>query len=102
MSHRRAICDVENRLFTIPPYNAFMVQSWGVSRFNGQLSMLEASVERAGATLARAFSSTGKCEAAVVRARYEALLAPRYFSRMRVLLCATAVSALAALLFILL
>ena len=79
-----------------------MVQSWGVSRFYGQLSVLEASVERAGATLARTFSSTGKLEPAVVRARYEALLGPRYISRMRVLLCATAVAALAVLLLILL
>jgi hypothetical protein len=79
-----------------------MVQSWGVSRFNGQLSTLEASIERAGATLAGAFSSTGKCDAAVVRDRYEALLAPRYFSLMRALLCATAVSGLAVLLLILL
>jgi hypothetical protein len=64
--------------------------------------MLEASIERAGATLARAFSSTGKFEAVVVRARYEALLGPCHISRMRVLLCATAVSALAVLLLILL
>jgi hypothetical protein len=79
-----------------------MVQSWGVSRFNGQLSMLEASVERAGAALAYAFSSTGKIEAAVIRARHEAVYDPRYIAQMRVLLCTTAISALAVLLLILL
>jgi hypothetical protein len=79
-----------------------MVQSWGVSRFNGQLSTLEASIERAGATLACAFSSTGRIEAAAIRARHDAVCDPRYIAQMRVLLCTTAVSALAVLLLVLL
>ena len=79
-----------------------MMQSWGVSRFNGQLSMLEASVERAGAALACVFSSTGKIEAAVIRARHEAVYDPRYIAQMRVVLCTTMVSALAVLILILL
>jgi hypothetical protein len=78
------------------------MQSWGVSRFNGQLSTLEATVERAGVALACAFASTGKIEAAAIRARYEAVFDPRYMAQMRVLLCTTAVSALAVLLLILL
>ena len=92
---------IKNRLFTIRPYDAFMVQPWCVSRFYGQLSMLEASIDRAGATLACAFSTTGKLETAVVRTRYEALLDPRCVFGMRVVLCATVVSALAVLLLIL-
>jgi hypothetical protein len=79
-----------------------MMQSPGVSRYYGQLSMIEASIERAGVAFACAFPSAGKFEAAVIRARHEALLDPRYIAQMRVLLCATAVSALAVLLLILL
>jgi hypothetical protein len=79
-----------------------MVQPWSVSRFYGQLSTLEACIERAGATFACAFSSTGKFEAAVIRARHEACCDPRYIAQMRMLLCATAVSALAVLLLMLL
>jgi hypothetical protein len=78
-----------------------MMQSRCVSRFYGQLSMLEASVERAGAALAGAFSSAGKEEDSVVPRRHEGLLDPNYMFRMRVLLCATASSALVALLVIL-
>ena len=79
-----------------------MVQSWGVSRFHGQLHMLEASIDRAGAAFASSFSSTGKFEAAAIRAQRDALIDPRYIAQMRVLLCTTAVSALAVLLLILL
>jgi len=63
--------------------------------------MLEASVERASATLARAFSSAGKGEHAVVPRRHQGLLDPSYMFQMRVLLCVTASSALVALLAIL-
>jgi hypothetical protein len=73
------------------------MQSWCVSRFYGQLSMLEARIERAGATLARACPSTGRFEASVMRARYEGLLDANYISRMRVLLGITAVAGLATL-----
>ena len=78
------------------------MQSWGVSRFNGQLSMLELSIDRAGAALACAFWSRGQVDAALIRARHAALFDPRYFAQMRVLLCTTAISALAVLLLILL
>jgi hypothetical protein len=79
-----------------------MVQSWGVSRFHGQLSMLELSIDRAGAALACAFWSKGKVDAALIRARHAALLDPWLIAPMRVFLCTTAVSALAVLLLILL
>ena len=94
--------DLKTGCLPCRPYTAAMMQSWGVSRFNGQLSMLEASIERAGTALACAFSSTGKIDAAVIRARHDALLDPRYLAQMRILLGATAVSALAVLLLILL
>jgi hypothetical protein len=83
-------------------YDAPMVQSWGVSRFNGQLSMLEASLQRAGASLAWAFVSKGKVRTVVIGARHEALFDAGYLAQMRVLLCATAVSALAVLILVLL
>jgi hypothetical protein len=79
-----------------------MVQSWGVSRFNGQLSMLEASLERAGASLAWAFASKGKLKTVVIGARHDALFDPGYLAQMRVFLCATAVSALTVLILVLL
>jgi hypothetical protein len=44
----RAEAGVENRLFTIRLCDALMVQPWCVSRFYGQLSMIEARIERAG------------------------------------------------------
>jgi hypothetical protein len=74
-----------------------MVQPWCVSRFYGQLSMLEARIERAGVILASACPSTGKFEASVIRAQYEGLLDPNYISRLRVLLGLIAVTGLAAL-----
>jgi hypothetical protein len=78
------------------------MQSWRISRFNGQLSMLEASVERAGAALACACSSSDGFEAAVILARHEAgRFGPWYVAQMRLILCATAVSALAVLLLML-
>jgi hypothetical protein len=61
--------------------------------------MLEASIDRAGATLACAFSSTGRI-AAVIQARHDAVCDPRYIVQMRVLLSTTAVSALAVLLLV--
>jgi len=79
-----------------------MVQSRGVSRYYGQLSTLDACLDRAGATFACAFSSTGSFDAAAVRARHDACFDPGFIAQMRVLLCATAVSALAVLVLILL
>lgn len=84
-------------MFTIGPYGARMVQPRCVSRFYGQLSMLEARIERAGVMLSGARSSTGKCEAAEVLARYEELFDPVHISQMRRLLGAVAVTGLAAL-----
>ena len=72
-----------------------MVQPWCVSRFYGQLSMLQARIERAGVILASAGPSTGKCEASVVRVRYEGPLDPNYISRLRVLLGLIVVTGLA-------
>jgi hypothetical protein len=77
------------------------MQPWYVSRFYGQLNMLEARIERAGAILAGASPSTGKFEASMIRARYEGLLDPNYISRMRILLGMVAVTGLAALCLIL-
>jgi hypothetical protein len=74
-----------------------MVQPSCVSRFYGQLNMLEARIERAGVILARTCPSTGKFEVSVVRARYEGLLDPNYISRLRLLLGLIAVMGLAAL-----
>jgi hypothetical protein len=39
-------------------YDAAMIQSRRISRFNGQLSTLEASLDRAGAVAAKAFASS--------------------------------------------
>ena len=79
-----------------------IVQSWSISRFNGQLAMLAASVERAGATLASLGPASGACDAAAAWAWHQALIDRRYFAQMRVILCATAVSALALLILMLL
>ena len=81
---------------------AVQIQSWGVSRFNGQLSMLAASVERAGATLACLDPASGAFDAAAIRVRHEVLVDRWYFAQMRVILCATAASALAVLILMLL
>jgi hypothetical protein len=79
-----------------------MVQSWGISRFNGQLAMLEASVERAGVALACRFSSSDEYEAAMMRARRTAGPFARSFTtQMRIVLSATAVSGLAVLILML-
>jgi hypothetical protein len=79
------------------------MQSWRISRFNGQLNTLELSVARAGAALACVYGSSEKPEATVIRARHAAgLLDSRYLIQMRVILCTTAISALAVLLLILL
>jgi hypothetical protein len=78
-----------------------MVQSWGVSRFNGHISSLGASIERARAQLTCAAASIAVSEAAFMRA-------PRAMGRLdridmiRALVAATAVAALALLVLILL
>jgi len=78
-----------------------MVQPWCVSRFYGQLSMLEASMDRAGTTLAGAYASVEELDSAIVRARYERLLDPSHISTIRALLGLIAVTSLAALCLIL-
>ena len=77
------------------------MQPWYVSRFYGQLSMLEARIRRAGAILATTCPSSGEFEASIMRARYEGLLDLNYISRMRICLGVLAVTALAALCLIL-
>jgi hypothetical protein len=77
-----------------------MVQSWGVSRFNGHISSLGATIGRAGAQLACATASIAISEAAFMPA-------PRAMGRLDRIaimraLAATAVAALALLIFILL
>jgi hypothetical protein len=78
-----------------------MVQSWGVSRFNGHISSLGASIERAGVQLACVAASIAQSEAAFMPV-------PRAMGRldrvdiMRALVAATAVAALALLILILL
>jgi hypothetical protein len=79
-----------------------MVQSWNVSKYYGQLTTVEESVARAGATFASAFSAKAGCSSAALRVRREVLFDPGFFMQMRVVLCATAVSALAILILILL
>jgi hypothetical protein len=96
------VARLENGLFTMRPYDGLMVQPWRISRFNGQLSMVEASLERAGATLACAFQSQGKCAAGVVRTRRVALCDTWFIAQMRIILCATAISALAVVILMLL
>jgi hypothetical protein len=84
-------------------YRGGMVQSWGISKFNGQLSTLEASIARAGAALACALLSGGEFDPSVIRARRGAgMFDLWFFAQMRVILCATAVSALAVLILMLL
>ena len=78
-----------------------MVQSWGVSRFNGHISSLGASIERASVQLACVTASIAQSEAALMPV-------PRATGRldridiMRALVATTAVAALALLILILL
>jgi hypothetical protein len=73
----------------VPP----MIQSWGISRFNGRISMLGERVERAGAALARAAAAVERSDAAIMPAA-----AGSFDAAMRFVLAATAASALALLL----
>ena len=80
-----------------------MVQSWGISRFNGQISALAMRVERAGAALAPARCAGEASDASVIAAQgLAAIFGQRPIAEMRIALGATAVSALALLIFILL
>ena len=72
----------------VPP----MIQSWGISRFNGHISTLGQAVERAGAALARAAAAVERSKAAV-----PAEAGRRFDAAMRFVLAATAASALALL-----
>ena len=80
-----------------------MAQSWGISRFNGQISTLATRIERAGAALASAgFAGAWSDPAAVAARRPAAIFGRRQIAEMRIALGATAVSALALLIVILL
>jgi len=78
-----------------------MVQSWSISRFNGHVSSLGATIERAGTQLAYVAASAAVSEVALMPA-------PRAMGRldridiMRALVAATAVAALALLILTLL
>jgi hypothetical protein len=90
-------------LFTIAVYHDGMAQSWGISRFNGQISTLATRVERAGAALASAgFASAGSDAAVIAARRPDPIFGRRQIAKMRIALGATAVSALALLIVILL
>jgi hypothetical protein len=78
-----------------------MVQSWGVSRFNGHISSLGATIERAEAQLACAAASIAISEAAFMPAP-PATGRLDHIAIMRALVAATAVAALALLILILL
>ena len=80
-----------------------MAQSWGISRFNGQISTLATRIERAGAALASAgFASAGSDAAVIAARRPAAIIGRRQIAEMRIALGAAAVSALALLIVILL
>jgi hypothetical protein len=84
------------------PWRAYyrrMVQSWGVSRFNGHISSLGASIERAGVQLACVAASIAQSEAAFMPVPMGRL---DRIDMMRALVAATAVAALALLILILL
>jgi hypothetical protein len=74
-----------------------MVQPWCVSRFYGQLRMLQASIENAGAILASARAPTGKSETAADHARHWGLADPDHIFLMRVLLGTVATMGVLAL-----
>lgn len=99
---RCGIAGAGNRLFTLAAYRAGMVQSWGISRFNGQLAMLEACVGRAAVALAGRFSTSDTDKAAAIRARRKAGPFGRgLMIQMRIALAATAVSGLVVLILML-
>jgi hypothetical protein len=77
-----------------------MVQSWGVSRFNGHISSLGATTERAGAGLACAATSIAQTQAAFMPTQ-QAMGLDRT-AVMRALVAATALAALALLILVLL
>lgn len=70
-----------------------------VERLRHDLGALEASAERAGRALACSYSSAAEFEAELIRERRAAgAYAPPHAASLRVLLAATAVASLAALL----
>ena len=80
-----------------------MMQSWGISRFNGQISRLQTVIEGAGTALARIRALHDRRDAPSVAARQDGgTLDQRCLSEMRMFLWATAVSALALLILMLL
>jgi hypothetical protein len=75
-----------------------MLRQWSVARLQADLGALEASAERAGAALGCIYSSSNEFEAAAIRARRAVnLWGPRTIGTMRLVLAATAIAALAAL-----
>jgi hypothetical protein len=75
-----------------------LLRRWSGARLRAELGALEASVERAGAALACAYSSSDEFEASEIRARRAAgLLAPRFAGQMRLVLWATAITSIIAL-----
>ena len=75
-----------------------MFQSWTSARLKAELDALQASAERAGASLACIYSSSGEFEAAVIRARRRRdLFEGSANAQMRLVLAATAGVAVLAL-----
>jgi hypothetical protein len=74
-----------------------MIQSRRISRFNGQLSTLEAAIDRAGVAVAKAFvpSKLGKTDASGSRRR-SSLPDVRHLARLRAVLGAAALTGLVA------
>jgi len=80
-----------------------MMQSWGVSRLNGQISKLQAGMEHAGTALAQIRALRQAYDAASVAENPGVgMFDPRYLAKMRMMLWMTAVSSLALLMLILL
>jgi hypothetical protein len=80
-----------------------MARSWDSSRLNGEFGRLQASFERASAGLAPIRELQNPCEAALIAGQRGAeMLDEQHLTKMRVILWATAVSALAALILMLL
>jgi hypothetical protein len=75
-----------------------MLRRWSVARLRAELGALEATAERAGAALACAYSSSAEFEASEIQARRAAgLLVSPLAREMRVVLWATALTAVVAL-----
>jgi hypothetical protein len=91
---------IENALFTLAAYHRGMVQSWGISRFNGHISSLGATIERASAGLACAAASIAQSQAAFMPAPQGMGL--DRIAVMRALVAATAVAAFVLLILVLL